>query len=62
MAGSAEEPDTTTIQVTKKQARDEKSAVEMARTVYLAMNRRPAPSAVTVEARKDSWDITFTEA
>jgi hypothetical protein len=61
MAGN-EAPDTTTIQVTRKQARNEKAAVELARTVYLAMNRRPAPAKVAVETGKDSWDVTFTEA
>lgn len=62
MAGTNDDPDTTTIEVTKKQARSEKAAVELARTVYLAMSRRPAPTAVTVEARKDAWYVTFTEA
>ena len=61
MAGNDNDPDTTMIQVTKKQARTEKAAVELARTVYLAMNRRPAPAAVAVDARRDSWDVIFTE-
>lgn len=58
---TTDEPDTTTIEVTRKQARTEKAAVELARTVFLAMNRRSAPATVAVKARKDSWEITFTE-
>ncbi len=62
MASTDDEPDTTTIEVTRKQARTEQAAVDMARTVYLAMNRRPAPSSVAVRVRKDAWDVTFTGA
>ncbi len=57
----AEEPDTTTIEITRQQARSDRAAVELARTVYLAMTGRPAPAAVGVVARKDRWDVTFTE-
>ncbi|QGF24829.1 hypothetical protein [Raineyella fluvialis] len=60
-AGADDGPDTTTIEVSRKQARSEQAAVELARTVYLAMNRRPAPAAVAVVTRKDGWDVTFTE-
>lgn len=62
MASTDDEPDTTTIEVTTKQARTEQAAVELARTVYIAMNRRPAPSSVAVTPRKDAWEVTFTEA
>lgn len=57
-----EAPDTTTIEVTRKQARDEKGAVTLARTVHLAMTGRPAPATVAVVTRKDAWEVTFTES
>lgn len=57
----ADAPDTTTIEVTRKQARDEQAAVGLARTVYMAMNGRPAPAEVDVVVHKESWDVTFTE-
>lgn len=62
MGNMTEQPDTTTIEVTRKQARTEKAAIDLARTVYVAMNRRAAPTAVTVATRKDAWQVTFTEA
>lgn len=58
---AAEGPDTTTIEVTRRQAKNDRAAVELARTVYLAMTGRPAPTAVEVVARKDRWDVTFTD-
>ncbi len=60
-ASTNDGPDTTMIEVTRKQARTEKAAVELARTVFLAMNRRVAPATVAVKAHKDSWEITFTD-
>ncbi|WOP18323.1 hypothetical protein [Raineyella sp. LH-20] len=61
MPTASDEPDTTTIEVTRKQARTDKAAVDLARTVYLAMTGRPAPATVDVVAHKDRWDVTFTE-
>lgn len=53
--------DTTMIQVTREQARNEKTALEMARMVFSAMTKRHAPESVVVEKTRQGWDVTFTE-
>ena len=61
MSAPDDSPDTTTIEVTRKQARSQEAAVALARTVFLAMNGRTAPASVDVVARKEAWEVTFTE-